>query len=74
MPHLKPGQLGTLERPAHCLFAQPPRVGYEMMMDFGEYDAAVFFGSDVRDEKRAAGFEKRREGPRRFRYRRRMMV
>ena len=43
-------------------------------MDFGEYDAAVFFGSDVRDEKRAAGFEKRREGPRRFRYRRRMMV
>ena len=32
------------------------------MIDFGEYDAAVFFGFDVRDEKRAA------------RYRRKMMV
>ena len=44
------------------------------MVDFWEYDAAVFFGFDVRDEERASGLEERREDPRRFRYGGKMMI
>ena len=73
-PHLEPNQPGTPERFTHRLFAQPPRVGHEMMVHFGKNDAAVFFGFDVRDEERAAGLEERREDPRGFRYGGEMMV